>query len=322
MQKFAPVERAPWADVVRRLEENITLALKGKPDAVRLALTALLARGHILIEDVPGVGKTTLAQAAARSIGCSFQRIQFTSDLLPSDVLGVSVWNPKDAVFEFKRGPIFANVILADEINRTTPKTQSCLLEAMSDGQVTIEDVTHHLEPPFIVIATQNPVEHYGTYPLPESQMDRFLMRITIGYPDDGVERQILQERKGQTPIDAVSQVVSAGDVLAMQAAVDEVTVDPSIDDYIIQIVRETRESPLLELGVSTRGALGLHHAAKARAFLDGRTFALPDDARELAISTFAHRVVVSRAHDSVGRMREEADRIIREILERIPIPS
>ena len=213
-------------------------------------------------------------------------------------------------------------MILADEINRTTPKTQSCLLEAMSDGQVTIEDVTYHLEPPFIVIATQNPVEHYGTYPLPESQMDRFLMRITIGYPDSAVERQILHDRKSQAPIESVTQVASTSDVLAMQAAVDDVIVDPSIDDYIIQIVRETRESPLLELGVSTRGALGLHHVAKARAFLDGRSFALPDDAKDLAVATFAPRVVVSRAHDSVGRMREEADRIIREILERIPVPS
>ena len=192
----------------------------------------------------------------------------------------------------------------------------------MSDGQVTIEDVTHHLAPPFIVIATQNPVEHYGTYPLPESQMDRFLLRITIGYPGDDVERQILQDRKSQAPIETVTQVVSSNDVLAMQAAVDDVTVDPSIDDYIIQVVRETRESPLLDLGVSTRGALGLHHAAKARAFLDGRSFVLPDDAKDLAVATFAHRVVVSRAHDTVGGMREEADRILREILERVPIPS
>jgi MoxR-like ATPase len=311
----------PDSSKVERLVRNIEIAVQGKEDVIRLCLTALLARGHLLIEDVPGVGKSTLAHALARSLGCSFQRIQFTSDLLPSDILGVSVFNPKTGEFELKPGPIFTNVILADEINRTTPKTQSSLLEAMNEGQVSLDNETHPLPSPFLVLATQNPAEHHGTYPLPESQMDRFLMRIRVGYPAEDVERRILLERTGGSPVDRLKPVWTAADVLDLQEQVERVQVEASLLDYLMAIVRETRTSTFLELGVSTRGALSLFRAAQARALIDGRDYCLPDDIQALVLPVLAHRVALSSRQDSLGRQREEAERVLQEIVDRVPLP-
>ena len=275
------------AQVVEQLQRAIARIIYGKEDAIQLALITLLARGHLLIEDVPGVGKTTLAQALAKSFHCTFQRIQFTSDLLPSDVLGVSVYNPETREFEFRPGPVFANVVLADEINRTTPRTQSALLEAMNEAQVTVDGRTLVLPHPFLVIATQNPVEHHGTYPLPESQLDRFLMRIKMGYPSPETEREILRRRtgpEGDDPIGSLQAVADVHDVLAMQETVAQVKVDASLHDYALEIVNRTRKSDQLALGVSPRGTLMLQRAAQARAFLEGRDFCLPDDFKQLAV--------------------------------------
>jgi MoxR-like ATPase len=284
----------------------------------------LLARGHLLIEDVPGVGKTTLAQALAKSFHCTFQRIQFTSDLLPSDVLGVSVYNPETREFEFRSGPIFANVVLADEINRTTPRTQSALLEAMNEAQVSIDGKTMALPQPFLVIATQNPVEHHGTYPLPESQLDRFLMRIKMGYPSPETEREILRKRvgvRGENPLDALEPVADVSEVLTMQDEVAHIKVDSSLHDYALEIVNRTRNSDLLALGVSPRGTLMLQRAAQARAFLDGRDYCLPDDFKKLAVPVFSHRVVASSRHASLQKKSETTESVLREIVESVPVP-
>ena len=270
--------------VVSQLQRSIARAIYGKEDVIQLALVTLLARGHLLIEDVPGTGKTTLAQALAKSFHCSFQRIQFTSDLLPSDVLGVSVYNPESREFEFRHGPVFANVVLADEINRTTPRTQSALLEAMNEAQVTVDGRTLPLPKPFLVVATQNPVEHHGTYPLPESQLDRFLMRVKMGYPSHETEREILRSRVSDDPVAALETVADVADVLAMQESVTRVKVDSSLHDYALEIVNCTRKSDHLALGVSPRGTLMLQRAAQARAFLDGRDFCLPDDFKHLSL--------------------------------------
>ncbi|HKG22562.1 MAG TPA: AAA family ATPase, partial [Blastocatellia bacterium] len=247
------------AGKIEQLQSTIESVIRGKSEVVELALVSLLAGGHLLIEDVPGVGKTTLAQAIARSFDCSFQRIQFTSDMLPSDILGLEVYNQQQGTFEFKSGAIFANVILADEINRTTPKTQSALLEAMAEGHVTVEQSTYQLPRPFLVLATQNPVEHHGTYPLPESQLDRFLMRLRMGYPDSENEKAILRQQTINSPLDHITPVMHSDDVLALQAEVREVSVDDSLIDYLIRIVRATREAEILDLGVSPRGSLALH---------------------------------------------------------------
>jgi MoxR-like ATPase len=303
------------------LQRSIARVVKGKEDVIQLALTALFARGHLLIEDVPGVGKTTLAQALARSFHCSFQRIQFTSDLLPSDVIGVSVFNPVSQEFEFKPGPIFANIIVADEINRTTPKTQSALLEAMNESQITVDNHTHPLPRPFLVLATQNPIEHHGTYPLPESQLDRFLMRIRMGYPARESEKEILRNNAGQSPADAVPALLDVPDVLAMQESVAKVKVDESLLDYALEIVDRTRQTEQLSLGVSPRGAVMLHRAAQARAFLEGRDYCLPDDFKRLIIPVFAHRVVVSSRYVSTQKKSEQAEAILREILETVRVP-
>jgi MoxR-like ATPase len=284
----------------------------------------LLARGHLLIEDVPGVGKTTLAQALAKSFHCTFQRIQFTSDLLPSDVLGVSVYNPETREFEFRSGPIFANVVLADEINRTTPRTQSALLEAMNEAQVSIDGKTMALPQPFLVIATQNPVEHHGTYPLPESQLDRFLMRIKMGYPSPETEREILRKRvgvRGENPLDALEPVADVSEVLTMQDEVAHIKVDSSLHDYALEIVNRTRNSDLLALGVSPRGTLMLQRAAQARAFLDGRDYCLPDDFKKLAVPVFSHRVVASSRHASLQKKSETTESVLRDIVESVPVP-
>jgi MoxR-like ATPase len=275
----------------------------------------------LLIEDVPGVGKTTLAQALAKSFQCGFQRVQFTSDLLPSDVIGVSVYNPESREFEFRPGPIFANVVLADEINRTTPRTQSALLEAMNDAQVTVDGKTLPLPNPFLVIATQNPVEHHGTYPLPESQLDRFLMRIKMGYPSHETEKEILRKRANDDPLHSLQPVADVAEVLAMQEAVTHVKVDSSLQDYALEIVNRTRKSDQLALGVSPRGTLMLQRAAQARAFLDGRDFCLPDDFKQLAVSVFAHRVVASARHASLQRKSETTETALREIVESVHVP-
>jgi MoxR-like ATPase len=310
-------------DILRKLSELETAvgaAIRGKPEVVRLSLVSLLARGHLLIEDVPGVGKTTLAQALARSASCRFHRLQFTSDMLPSDVLGVTIYNAHSEAFEFKPGPIFSNFLLADEINRTTPKTQSALLEAMNESQVTIDGHSHSLPRPFMVIATQNPVEHHGTYPLPESQLDRFLMRLRIGYPDAASEREILRnsERGGTQP---VRSGLSAEDVVELQDAVHRVTVEETLVDYMLAIVERTRSHESLALGVSPRGSQALFRAVQALALMEGRDFAIPDDVKRLAAPLFAHRVVVNTRTTLAQRRAEAGERIIEEILSQVEVP-
>jgi MoxR-like ATPase len=312
----------PTAVALRQIEASVGRVIRGKPEAIRLALTALLARGHLLIEDIPGVGKTTLARALAASLGGTFHRIQFTSDLLPSDILGVSVFQGSTQTFEFRRGPIFANVILADEINRTTPRTQSALLEAMSDGQVSVDDTTYQLEQPFLVMATQNPAEHFGTYPLPESQMDRFLLRIQIGYPKREIEREILRDRHGTDPVAEVTPVVELATVRELQESVETVRVDDALVDYAMTVVEETRRSPALSVGVSTRGALAWYRAAQAFAITDGRGYCIPDDFKRLALPALAHRVTLLTSHESLGRARHEAERAIADIVARVPVPT
>src|SRR5450432_1786319 len=303
------------------LEAALRKVIRGKDDAIRLALVSILARGHLLIEGVPGVGKTTLGQAIARAIDCTFQRIQLTSDLLPSDVLGISIYSAAEQKFEFKRGPVFANVLLADEINRTTPKTQSALLEAMNEGQVTVDSHSYQLPQPFLVIATQNPVEHHGTYPLPESQLDRFLMRIKMGYPSHETERAILRSRTGEDPVADLEPIADVTDVLSMQEAVTRVKVDSSLHDYALDIVNLTRKSDQLALGVSPRGTLMLQRAAQARAFLDGRDFCLPDDFKQLAVAVFAHRVVASARHASLQKKSETTEAVLRDIVDSVRVP-
>ena len=309
------------ASQIAQLRQSIATVIKGKDEAIGLAIVALLARGHLLIEDVPGVGKTTLAHALARSFNCSFQRIQFTSDLLPSDVVGISVFNQTQNEFEFRPGPVFANIVLADEINRTTPKTQSALLEAMNEAQVTMDGRTHALPQPFIVMATQNPIEHHGTYPLPESQLDRFLLRIRMGYPARASEKEILRNHSGQAPMDGMRPVMEARDVLAMQEAVRQVRVDDSLLDYALEIVEGTRRTERLTMGVSPRGSLMLHRAGQARAFAEGRDFCLPDDFKQLILPVFAHRVVVNTRFASIQKKSEQAEAILTELVDSTHVP-
>ena len=304
-----------------QLETALRKVIRGKDDVIRLALVSMMARGHLLIEGVPGVGKTTLGQALARALDCSFQRVQFTSDMLPSDVLGISIYSAMEQQFEFKRGPVFTNVLLADEINRTTPKTQSALLEAMNEGQVTVDAHSYSLPQPFLVIATQNPVEHHGTYPLPESQLDRFLMRVRMGYPDGNAEREILRSEAGAAQLEVLQPVLNAADVLEMQRAVTEVRVDDSLVSYTLAIVRKTRESEHFSLGVSPRGSQMLYRAAQAMAFLDGRTFCTPEDFKPLVVPVFAHRVVVNGLYSSTLKKSEQAEQVIQEIVESVPVP-
>jgi MoxR-like ATPase len=302
------------------MEESLGLAIRGKPEVIRLSLVCLLARGHLLIEDVPGVGKTTLAQALARSAACRFHRLQFTSDMLPSDVLGVTIYNAHAEVFEFKPGPIFTNFLLADEINRTTPKTQSALLEAMNESQVTIDGHSHGLPRPFMVIATQNPLEHHGTYPLPESQLDRFLMRLRVGYPDPISERQILRNSDSTLP-QAAPSGLTGEDVMALQDAVHRVAVDDALVDYMLAIVERTRNHESLALGVSPRGSQALCRAVQALALLEGRDYAIPDDVKRLATPLFAHRVVINTRTTLVQRRADAGERIIEEILSQVEVP-
>jgi MoxR-like ATPase len=303
------------------LQRSIESVIRGKQEAVRLAVVTLLAGGHLLLEDVPGVGKTTLAQSVARALDCSFQRVQFTSDLLPSDILGVSVYNQQRGEFTFQPGPVFANVVLADEINRTTPKTQSSLLEAMAEGRVTIENQTYELPRPFLVLATQNPIEHHGTYPLPESQLDRFLMRIRMGYPSPHAEKQILRSQTLHHPVEALTPLMNADDVLDLQEEVKRVRVDDALVDYLLEIVAATRRSELLDLGVSPRGSLALYRAAQALALSEDRDYCLPDDVKRLVVPVFGHRIVISSRYSSRLRRGEEADAVLTEIVKNVPVP-
>jgi len=302
------------------LEAALNSTIRGKPEVVRLASVCLLSRGHLLIEDVPGVGKTTLAQALARAVRCRFHRLQFTSDMLPSDVLGVTIYNAHSQEFEFKQGPIFTNFLLADEINRATPKTQSALLEAMNEVQVTIEGRSYPLDQPFLVMATQNPVEHHGTYPLPESQLDRFLMRIRIGYPDREAEREILRQADGGHG-DHVPGVLSGEELVQLQEHVTRVNVDDALVDYMLAIVEKTRTHESLALGVSPRGAQGLYRASQALAMMEGREYVIPDDVKRLAIPVFAHRVAINVRTSLAQRSTELAERILQEILTLVEVP-
>ncbi len=306
---------------LERLEQTLRGVIRGNGEPVHFALVALLARGHLLIEDVPGVGKTTLAHTLARVINCKFHRIQFTSDLLPSDVIGITLYNQHRESFEFKQGPVFANVLLADEINRTTPKTQSALLEAMNERQVTVDNCTYHLPEPFMVIATQNPIEHHGTYPLPESQLDRFLMRIRMGYPGWQGEREILRATESWDGVETTETVASAEDIRQWQEAVRQVTVDEALVDYMLAMVEKTRAHEHLALGVSPRGSQALYRAAQALAFLEGRPYTIPDDFKRLAMPVFAHRVVLNSRYASTLKKSEQAEAIVREIVESAEVP-
>jgi MoxR-like ATPase len=305
--------------IATQVSAAVQTVITGKPGAVRLALTVLLAEGHILIEDVPGVGKTQLAKALARSIDCSVRRIQFTPDLLPSDITGVSAYNLELRQFEFKPGPIFANIVLGDEINRASPKTQSAMLESMEERQVTVDGSTYQLDRPFMVIATQNPIEMEGTYPLPEAQRDRFMARIAIGYPDKAAELSMLDTHGSSSPLDQLKPVTHAGDVRALVAAVREIHVSAALRQYIIDIVNATRNAPELRLGASPRAALHLLRASRAHAALDERDFVLPDDVQALAVPVLAHRLLPS-AEAMVGR--DLPEQVLASLVRRLPLPS
>jgi MoxR-like ATPase len=315
----APAART--TESIQRLTQNIGSVFLGKEELVKLAVTCLLAGGHLLLEDVPGVGKTLLAQALARSLGLRFSRIQFTSDLLPADIVGVSVYNQTSSQFEFKPGPIFANIVLADEINRTAPRTQSSLLEAMAEQRVSIDDKTHVLDAPFFVVATQNPLESHGTYPLPESQLDRFLMRLSVGYPARDIERSLLVGRNAEDPALALRSVLNHEDVLYLQSQVDGVRFDESLADYVLSIVEASRKTARLAVGVSTRGALALQRASRAWAMVNGRSYVLPEDIKRLALPVLAHRVSLGAGESVVGSSRDAAEGVLREILARVEVP-
>ena len=305
---------------IRRLQANIERVFYGKSDVVRQMLVALFSRGHVLIEDVPGVGKTLLAKALARSLDCSFQRIQFTADMLPSDVTGVSIYDPEAHEFVFKNGPIFANVVLADEINRTSPRTQSSLLEGMNDSQVSVDGVTHALPRPFMVLATQNPHEFEGTYPLPESELDRFFLRLSVGYPERTDEMRILKDYVTMESADSLSPAMTETEVLELQEAAAAVRVDDVVADYVLGLVEATRRAPEVEIGVSPRGGLALYRGAQAHAMVDGRDYVMPDDVKAMCGAVFVHRLVC-RGFDSDRSSNGLAWRIVADILETVPVP-
>ena len=306
--------------LIAALEQNIATAILGKPEAIHLSLVALLAGGHLLVEDAPGVGKTSLAKAIARSLSCDFKRLQFTPDMLPSDILGSNVFLQNRGEFEFRPGPIFTNVLLADEINRTTPRTQSALLEAMSEGQVSIEGKTHALPSPFFVLATQNPFEFEGTYPLPENQLDRFMICIEIGYPTREIEKNVLINHREGEPGEKLQSVISTEQLRKLQSAVRAVKVEDSLNDYILEIVESTRTHEQLHLGVSTRGAITLYRAVQGLALIEGRQYAVTDDIKRLVLPVLAHRIVVKGVlHE--GR-RDRANSVLRQILSKTPVPN
>ena len=306
---------------LRQVEAEIRKVLVGQDALMERLLVGLLARGHLLLEGVPGLAKTLAVKTLARTLALDFKRVQFTPDLLPADLVGTLVYDPRNGEFSPKKGPVFTNVLLADEINRTTPKTQSALLEAMNEYQVTVDSHSHPLPQPFLVIATQNPVEHHGTYPLPESQLDRFLMRVHMGYPETGSEREIVRGEAGAAQLEGVQPVLGSAEVLAVQEEVTRVRVDDSLVEYTLAIVGRTRESSYLSLGVSPRGSMMLYRAAQAMAFLDGRTFATPEDFKSLAVPVFAHRVVVNGRYSSTLKKIEQAEQILREIVESVDVP-
>jgi MoxR-like ATPase len=306
--------------LIKRLRENVCRVVLGQAEVVRLTMVALLAGEHILLEDVPGVGKTLVGKALARSLAGDFRRIQFTPDLLPGDITGSSLYNAESREFVFSHGPIFANVVLADEINRATPRTQSALLEAMSERQVSVDGCTHPLPRPFMVIATQNPVEFEGTYPLPESQLDRFLLRIPLGYPARDVELEVLTSHREGEPVDSLGAVLEAGQVIALQDAVRRVKVEPSINNYLLDIVEATRQCAELHVGVSTRGALALYRAAQAAALVTGRDYVVPDDVKALAVPVLAHRVIPKGYLH--GGQREAIEALVERLVEEVPVPT
>ncbi len=304
--------------IAERLKKNIGVVLVGKDAVVELALVALLCEGHLLIEDVPGIGKTTLARAIARSLSCSFARIQFTPDLLPADISGVSVFNRQTRKFEFRPGPILNQLVLADEINRATPRTQSALLEAMQERTVTVDGVTHNIPRPFLVMATQNPIELEGTFPLPEAQVDRFLLKINLGYPTESEENEILRRYRRADPLDTLAAVATPAELLAAQKQVREITVEDSVRAYMVQLVHATRSHPAVELGASPRGSMALYRASQALAAMRGRSFVLPDDVKYLAPFVLTHRLVISPQTRLRGRTPEA---VLADIIESVPVP-
>lgn len=305
---------------LKKLHDNVASVVLGKPEVIRLALVTLLADGHLLLEDVPGVGKTLLAKAMARSIDGTFRRIQFTPDLLPADLLGTSVFHQPSGEFRFIPGPLFSQVVLADEVNRATPRTQSALLEAMGERQISLDGVTHRLGPPFFVIATQNPYEFEGTYPLPESQLDRFLLRTDMGYPDRAAERDLLRQHREGEPVDHLKPVLHATDIMKLQERVREVKVADAIADYVLDISEATRQRPEIVLGASTRAAIGLYRAAQSSALLDDRDYVVPDDVKALAVPVLAHRLIAKAA--GIGAVTEATADAVREILATVKVPT
>jgi MoxR-like ATPase len=308
------------ADLASKLTKQLSRALIGKPEVVRLLVTGLFARGHVLVEDLPGLGKTTLARALALAVGCDFKRVQFTPDLLPTDIIGTSVYHQQDGTFEWREGPIFTNILLADEINRATPRTQSALLEAMSEGQISAEGQTRKLQRPFFVIATQNPIEHAGTYPLPESQLDRFMLKFEVGYPALEDEKRILAEHAVGDTLQHVESVLTRNDVLLVQEAVQKIRVDQSISDYILEIINETRNHPRLLSGVSPRGSVALYRASQAYALVEGRDYVVPDDIKTLAVPALAHRVIERTGFDRRGG--RGSHEIIQKILDKVAVSA
>jgi MoxR-like ATPase len=313
----------PNLEVVQSLAErvigNVERVIVGKRREVQMTLIGLLCEGHLLIEDVPGVGKTMLARSIAKSIGCSFRRIQFTPDMLPSDVTGVSMYNQKTREFEFRPGPLVAQIVLADEINRATPKTQSALLEAMEERQMTVDGITYPMERPFLVLATQNPIEYEGTFPLPEAQIDRFMMRVSLGYPSPADEMRILELQREHHPVEDIGQIVTADELMAAQAAIKQVYVDDLVKEYIVELANASRRHPDVYLGASPRGSLALFHTTRAYAALEGRTYVIPDDVKTLLVATFAHRLIIS---PSARLKNVEARAIVEQISASVPVPG